>query len=447
MKFYKILYFSGVAGLLVLGIWAAFWLATPEWSAPRLSAKPAPAPPYMEAAWRQAPPTHRRIITTHLKSRDTLAALLTRHDIAAREAQEALNALRPVYNPRRLPAQKAVRLYYEWQADADETTKVFAGFDFLANARLRIIVRRTPNTDQFSNQASNQSSNHFTATQHERVLHERQFFIDALITSSFYETARKRGMSSGAVVALLRLFSFTTDFQRDIRNGDRLEVLYTRRFDDTDNFAEEGDIIFAALTNRGNRRAFWRTEHNDGTFGFYDDDGASVQRLLMSTPIDGARLSSNFGLRRDPIKGYTRKHLGLDFAAPIGTPIYAAGDGVITEIARKGSYGNYISIRHNNNFTTAYAHLNKFAKGLRKGSRVKQTQTIAYVGRTGRVTGPHLHYEVLRNGKAVNPRTITAPANIKLSKINRQRLNEARARITQQINQLSAAGNATPSLQ
>jgi murein DD-endopeptidase MepM/ murein hydrolase activator NlpD len=167
-----------------------------------------------------------------------------------------------------------------------------------------------------------------------------------------------------------------------------------------------GEVLFASLKLRGRQVHAYRYEHADGTTGYYDIDGRSLRKWLMRTPIDGARLSSGFGPRRHPILGYNRMHRGVDFAAPTGTPIYAAGDGVLTKAGRKGSYGNYIQIRHNDEFSTAYAHMSRFADGIKKGARVRQGQIIAYVGSTGRSTGPHLHYEVLQNGQQINPMSI-----------------------------------------
>jgi murein DD-endopeptidase MepM/ murein hydrolase activator NlpD len=346
---------------------------------------------------------HREYTTDRLAAGDTLGGLLARAKVDVVEADAALDELRTIFDVRRLKPEQEVRVFREWPAGEDPQTHPgrFAGFDFIPEPRRRLIVRRT-------------DFQQFAAIEEQRALSERFFLSDSLITSSVYEAARSGGMSPNLVVALIRLFSFTIDFQRDIREGDQLEVLYTRRFDDNNQLAEEGDIMFAALTNRGKRYAYWRVPHDDGSFGYYDEEGRSVQRLLMRTPVDGARLSSRFGMRRHPILGYTRLHRGLDFAAPTGTPIYAAGDGVITRIGTYGSNGKYIRIRHKNGYETAYAHMNGFARRLKKGSRVRQGQVIGYVGRTGLATGPHLHYEVMHYDKPVNPRELNVPAQTSL---------------------------------
>jgi len=173
--------------------------------------------------------------------------------------------------------------------------------------------------------------------------------------------------------------------------------------------------LFANIKTNGREKPIYRFEMDNGRVDYFGPDGTSIRKTLMKTPIDGARISSGFGYRRHPVLGYNKLHKGMDFAASTGTPIYAAGDGTVTYAARKGSYGNYISIRHNSKLGTAYAHLNKFKKGIRKGSVVKQGDVIGYVGTTGRSTGPHLHYEVLVNGVQVNPRSVKLPTGETLS--------------------------------
>ena len=214
---------------------------------------------------------------------------------------------------------------------------------------------------------------------------------------------------------------------------DALEVLFTRSFDEDGKPVREGDVMFADLTVAGKSQKLWRYTPKDGTWDYFDEHGQSMKKFLMRTPIDGARLSSTFGMRKHPILGYSKLHSGVDFAAPRGTPIYAAGDGVITRANRFSSYGNYISIRHANGYETAYAHLNGFARGIKSGTRVRQGQVIGYVGTTGRSTGPHLHYEVHVHGKKVNPMKIKVPTGQKLAAADLKDFNAARARINAQI--------------
>ena len=426
--------FAFIAALILTG-WLASNLLLPDVPKPVLSAKPAPSHPTIANRWAALAPMQRGHESDELVAGDSLAALLARAGIDGVEADAALDALRAQFDPRTLKIGQKVRIFREWPADAasDAAPRRFAGFDFIPEPRQRLIVRRTGHLS-------------FDVVKQVRPLSERFFFTDTLISSSVYEAARGGGMSPNLVVELIRLFSFSIDFQRDMREGDQLEVLYTRRFDENNQLAEEGDIIFAALTNRGKRYAYWRLARDDGSYAYYDADGRSVQRLLMKTPVDGARLSSRFGMRRHPILGYTRLHRGLDFAAPRGTPIYAAGSGTIVALGRNGDYGKYIRIRHRNGYETAYAHMNGYARRLKKGARVKQGQIIGYVGATGLATGPHLHYEVLRHNKPVNPRDLDVPPESALDAAGLEKLRNAQTAIGTRINALATNDNRLRSL-
>ena len=426
--------FAFIAVLIFTG-WLASNLLLPDVPKPVLSAKPAPSHPTIANRWAALAPMQRGHESDELVAGDSLAALLARAGIDGIEADAALDALRAQFDPRTLKIGQKVRIFREWPADAasDAAPRRFAGFDFIPEPRQRLIVRRTGHLS-------------FDVFKQVRPLSERFFFTDTLISSSVYEAARGGGMSPNLVVELIRLFSFSIDFQRDMREGDQLEVLYTRRFDENNQLAEEGEIIFAALTNRGKRYAYWRLARDDGSYAYYDADGRSVQRLLMKTPVDGARLSSRFGMRRHPILGYTRLHRGLDFAAPRGTPIYAAGSGTIVALGRNGDYGKYIRIRHRNGYETAYAHMNGYARRLKKGARVKQGQIIGYVGATGLATGPHLHYEVLRHNKPVNPRDLDVPPESALDAAGLEKLRNAQTAIGTRINALATNDNRLRSL-
>ena len=426
--------FAFIAALILTG-WLASNLLLPDVPKPVLSAKPAPSHPTIANRWAALAPMQRGHESDELVAGDSLAALLARAGIDGVEADAALDALRAQFDPRTLKIGQKVRIFREWPADAasDAAPRRFAGFDFIPEPRQRLIVRRTGHLS-------------FDVVKQVRPLSERFFFTDTLISSSVYEAARGGGMSPNLVVELIRLFSFSIDFQRDMREGDQLEVLYTRRFDENNQLAEEGDIIFAALTNRGKRYAYWRLARDDGSYAYYDADGRSVQRLLMKTPVDGARLSSRFGMRRHPILGYTRLHRGLDFAAPRGTPIYAAGSGTIVALGRNGDYGKYIRIRHRNGYETAYAHMNGYARRLKKGAKVKQGQIIGYVGATGLATGPHLHYEVLRHNKPVNPRDLDVPPESALDAAGLEKLRNAQTAIGTRINALATNDNRLRSL-
>ena len=420
-------------------LFMALWLLTdyvlPDPNKAGLSARPAPAPTLIMTNWQDITPMHRRSRTATLKKSDSLAALLAREGIEPVAADAALDTLQEVFDARGLKPGQKVRIFTEWSQDADPDTDVgrFAGFDLIPSPRQRIILRRTGHLT-------------FDIVDQNRPLSDRFFVADALINSSVYEAARANGMAPSLVVDMIRLFSFNIDFQRDIREGDRLEVLYSRRFDGRNQLAEEGDILYAALTNRGKRYTYWRLEHEDDSAAFYDESGKSVQRLLMKTPVDGARLSSRFGMRRHPILGYTRLHRGLDFAAPTGTPIYAAGTGTVESVSRSREYGRFVKIQHSNGYETVYAHLSRFARDLKSNATVRQGQIIGFVGMSGLATGPHLHYEVLHFGKPVNPRTLDLPPGRELDATGMTALNAAIAGAQKRMRSLAARDNTLRSL-
>jgi len=236
-------------------------------------------------------------------------------------------------------------------------------------------------------------------------------FSQGQITSSLYTASKKAGMSEDVFNTFVQVLSFSVDFQREIQKGDRFEVLFDSKRDLLTGKTKFGsDLRYVSMTLSGDRIEFYRHEHADGTMGWYDRAGNSASRTLMRTPINGARLSSGYGKRRHPVLGYSKLHQGVDFAAPKGTPIMAAGSGTIEAAGWNGSYGRYIRIRHNSTYKTAYAHLSGIARGVSIGERVNQGEVIGYVGNTGRSTGPHLHYEILVNGRKTNPMTVRLPA-------------------------------------
>jgi murein DD-endopeptidase MepM/ murein hydrolase activator NlpD len=227
-------------------------------------------------------------------------------------------------------------------------------------------------------------------------------------------SGRRAGIPDRVLLELIRAYSWDVDFQRDIRAGDGFQVMFDKLYDEHANHVHSSTIRFAALTLSGKRHAIYRYTTRDGTDDYFDDQGRSARKALMRTPINGARLSSGFGKRRHPILGYTKMHRGVDFAAARGTPIYAAGNGVVVKSGRNGAYGNYVKIRHNSRYSTAYAHMRRINKNARRGKRVKQGQVIGTVGATGRVTGPHLHYEILVGGRRTNPLKVKMPSGRKL---------------------------------
>jgi len=235
------------------------------------------------------------------------------------------------------------------------------------------------------------------------------------IETSIYETALALGAQDQQVVDYADIFGYDIDFQREMQPGDHFEIFYQTFDDERGQPVKAGNVLFASIDGAALTKNFYRyTPSDDGAVDYFDDKGQSAKKFLMKTPINGARLSSGFGNRKHPILGYTKLHKGTDFAAPRGTPIYAAGNGVVERVGPFSTFGNYIKIKHANGYETAYAHMNGFAKGLRRGSHVRQGQIIGYVGTTGQSTGPHLHYEVYINGKAMNAMRLKLPTGRKL---------------------------------
>ena len=240
-------------------------------------------------------------------------------------------------------------------------------------------------------------------------------FFQGTIDDSIYRAAMAAGISEGAFNDYVRIMGFSVDFQREIRTGDRFELLYETERDSIDGKIVGGKLHYAGLVLSDERLGFFRYDGDKDTIGWYDANGNSAARTLIRTPISGARLSSSFGHRKHPVSGFNAMHKGVDFAAPRGTPIIAAGSGVIREAGWKGSFGRYIRIRHNATYDTAYAHMTRIAPHIRPGTRVKQGEIIGYVGSTGRSTGAHLHYEVMVNNRQVNPMTVRLPTGERIS--------------------------------
>jgi murein DD-endopeptidase MepM/ murein hydrolase activator NlpD len=240
-------------------------------------------------------------------------------------------------------------------------------------------------------------------------LNKKIHFKEGKITESLYKTAVDLNVQPNIIIEFARIYGFQVDFQRDIRKNDNFQIMYEVFQDDNGKVFETGNIIFADLKLSGTNNSLYYFDKK-GSEGHYDQNGKSVEKALMKTPINGARLSSAFGMRKHPIDGYNKMHRGTDFAAPMGTPIMASGSGVITRARWCGGGGNCVKIKHNSTYETIYAHMKNFAQGIKEGSRVKQGQIIGYVGSTGNSTGPHLHYEVIVNGKKINSQKLKLPS-------------------------------------
>ena len=234
------------------------------------------------------------------------------------------------------------------------------------------------------------------------------------INSSLYDDGMKSGLSMNVLADLIKLYSFDIDFQRDIKKKTLVKILYKKLFNQNSNTTSYSNIEYANIIIENKKIEYFFFETNEGILDYFNEDGKSVKKSLLKTPIDGAKLSSNFGMRKHPISGFNKLHKGVDFSAPKGTPIYAGGNGIIEYLGRNGGYGKYIRIRHNNGYKTAYAHLSNFKKNIYKGKRVNQGEVIGYLGSTGKSTGPHLHYEIIYNNKQINPMKMNLPSGKKL---------------------------------
>lgn len=360
-----------------------------EQAPPLMAMRPQPA---VEAV--AAPLPASRIVA--VRRGDTLMDILLSLGLARAEAHEAVSALAAVFDPRGLRPGQEITFSF---APGDRGALV--GAWLTARADRDVGLTREP-------------GGRFTAHQRDRTLSLEATRAAGMVRTSLYEAGLATGVPVQVMVEMIRIFSFDVDFQRDIQPGDAYEILFERFRDDTGRVAKDGAVRYASLLLSGRRLAVYRHIDRDGNVDYYNEKGESVRKALLKTPIDGARLTSGFGSRMHPILGYSAFHKGVDFGAVSGTPIQAAGDGTVEMKGWFGGYGNYVRLRHNSEYATAYAHMSRYAAGLTEGARVRQGQIIGYVGTTGRSTGAHLHYEVLRRGAQINPIGVKFPSGRKL---------------------------------
>lgn len=344
------------------------------------------------AALPEVQPQERPELRTHKIDRgDTLTTVLAKLGVEGEEARAAVGALKSHFNPRDLRIGQTLTAQFAPMQNS--------GDDRLIEVALRKDVERTIIASL---------SDEGTYVGHEKLtpLAATSVRRASNINSSLYEAMLAQGIPDRVIIELIRIMSYDVDFQRDIRKGDHFDVLYEVMSDETGRPIKSGNVLYGALTVGKKTVALYRHEGANGNVGYYTADGKSSKKLLMRTPIDGARISSGYGMRRHPVLGYSKMHKGMDFAAARGTPIMAAGNGTVEYAGRRGSYGIYVKVKHDGGYQTAYAHMKKLASGVSKGRKVRQGQIIGYVGTTGRSTGPHLHYEVMQGNKQVNPQRL-----------------------------------------
>lgn len=333
------------------------------------------------------PVTYPLTVTHTLKKGETLTNILTNYKVDYQHAHTAITSLRKAFNPRDLKIGQELTFTLDEMQSGE---LVLSELNIKKNNVESVLLERN-------------DAGRFSASSEKKPLQPKLTLAGGTITNSLFETGYASGIPDGILAELVQAYSYDVDFQREIQRGDKIEVLFEKMVTAEGDAAGHGDIVYATLRLRGEPLTIYRHKTKDGRAGFYNEKGESIIKALLKTPINGARISSGYGKRTHPIMGYTKMHKGTDFAAPTGTPIYAAGDGNIAFAGRKGGYGNYVQIKHNDTYATAYAHMHRFASGLRPGKPVRQGQVIGYVGSTGASTGPHLHYEVHRKGAQVNP--------------------------------------------
>jgi murein DD-endopeptidase MepM/ murein hydrolase activator NlpD len=340
-------------------------------------------------------PLDREVI---IESGDALSSVMEKQGVGNTDTQKIIKAMKPHFDPRSIRVGQKIAMHFD---EVENDIQNFREMKIKLNSLKTLVVAREGES--------------FKSRIDEKKVEKKIRAKQAKIKVSLSGSAAKAGIPSSIVAEAIRIFSWSVDFQRDIRSEDTFEILYESYETAEGNIAKSGNILYAKLTLRGREIPLYRYEMKDGRIDYFGPDGISIKRTLMKTPINGARMSSGYGRRHHPVLGYTKMHKGIDFAARTGTPIFAAGDGVIEKAGWFSSYGKYVRIRHNSKLKTAYAHMSNINSKLRAGTRVTQGQVIGYVGTTGRSTGPHLHYEVLSNGVQVNPRSINLPTGEELS--------------------------------
>ena len=326
-----------------------------------------------------------------IKSGETFDKILENYLIQKKEILEIKNALKKKVNLNKLNTKQIIEF------SLDKTNNQINEFTFQISNKQKIFLVRDNSKNTFNDEI-------ISIKMDKKIVYKEN-----LILQSLYKAATDEKIPANIIIEFARIYGFQVDFQRDIRKQDKFQIMYEIFLNDKNEIIETGEILFANLKLSGQDNGLYYFD-KEGSEGHYDKNGKSVKKALMKTPINGARLSSPFGMRKHPIDGYNKMHRGTDFAAPTGTPIMASGDGVVKKAGWCGGGGNCVKIRHNSTYQTVYAHMSKFARGIKAGVRVKQGQTIGYVGSTGKSTGPHLHYEVIVNGKKVNSQKLKLPS-------------------------------------
>ena len=328
-----------------------------------------------------------------VRNGDSIQRILYDQKISPSDVNNVINALRREYNIGTLRNDQKVYLIIKREKNGNFVSRLTVNIDNITSVHV------------FLNKDNVYETRRVT-----KILTKKNHLVETTIDRGIYRTAKQSGIENSIVAQFARLYGFEVDFQRDLKKNDKIKIFYERYLDDDGVPQRTGNIIYSEITNVERNIILYRYEYPNGSIAYFTPEGKSIEKSLMRTPINGAKLSSRYGFRIHPILGYNQMHQGTDFAAPIGTPVMASGAGTVEYSGWKGGYGKFISIRHSAVYQTNYAHLQDYAKGIRRGAKVQQGQVIGYLGSTGSSTGPHLHYEVIVNGKKENSQTLKLPS-------------------------------------
>ena len=328
-----------------------------------------------------------------VRNGDSIQRILYDQKISPADVNNVINALRREYNVGTLRNDQKVYLIIKREKNGNFVSRLTVNIDNITSVHV------------FLNKDNVYETKRVT-----KILTKKNHLVETTIDRGIYRTAKQSGIENSIVAQFARLYGFEVDFQRDLKKNDKIKIFYERYLDDDGVPQRTGNIIYSEITNVERNIILYRYEYPNGSIAYFTPEGKSIEKSLMRTPINGAKLSSRYGFRIHPILGYNQMHQGTDFAAPIGTPVMASGAGTVEYSGWKGGYGKFISIRHSAVYQTNYAHLQDYAKGIRRGAKVQQGQVIGYLGSTGSSTGPHLHYEVVVNGKKENSQTLKLPS-------------------------------------
>ena len=332
-------------------------------------------------------------INYEIKNGDTIQKILKKYNVKNREVQLVILEFKKYAKSNQLSVGKKIDIIIKKENEKNNSVIKFS-----------VPITKSTTVEIIKNEENKLVSKKIITK-----LYKRKTLSENVIKNNLYTSAINANINPDAIIEFARIFGFEIDFQRDIRKNDYFRIVYEKYFDETGKFIKSGSILYALMSVNGREISLYKFG-SDKEYGYFDINGKSVEKALMKTPINGARLSSSYGMRKHPILGFNKMHKGTDFAAPIGTPIMASGSGTVTRAKWCGGGGNCVKIKHNSTYTTVYAHLKSFAAGIKAGKKVKQGQIIGYVGSTGMSTGPHLHYEVIVNGKHVNSQTLKLPS-------------------------------------